>query len=111
MNTIKDRIKNLAEARGVGLSAIDAALGFGNGTIGKWDKSAPNSEKLREVAGYFGVTVDYLLGEESEEMDDVMVIREHLRRRPETKMLFNATDKATAEQILAVAEMIEKWKT
>lgn len=56
------------------------------------------------------MSVDYLLGRESGEMDDVMLIRERLRRRPETKMLFDATDKATAEQILAVAEMIEKWK-
>ncbi len=51
----------------MGLATIDSALGFGNGTIGKWGKSAPSADKLKMVADYFGVTVDYLLtGEEKE---------------------------------------------
>lgn len=111
MPTIKERIKNLAEANGETLASIEKKLEIGNGTIGRWDVSAPTADRLQAIADYFDVSVDYLLGRESEEMDDVMVIRERLRRRPETKMLFNATEKATAEQIIAVAEMIEKWKT
>ncbi|MEN6594713.1 MAG: helix-turn-helix transcriptional regulator [Clostridiaceae bacterium] len=111
MDTIKEKIKTLAEARGIGLSAIDVALGFGNGTIGKWDKNSPSAERLQLVADYLDVSVDYLLGREPEDMDDVMMIREQLRRRPEMKMLFDASKGATAEQILAVAEMISRWKT
>ena len=109
MSTIKDRIKTIADARGIGLSAIDSVLGFGNGTIGKWDKNSPSAEKIQLVADYLGVSVDYLLGRQDTEMDDVMVIREQLRRRPEMKMLFDASKAATAEQIIAVAEMIGKW--
>lgn len=64
---VKERIKSLAEKRGMGLATIDSALGFGNGTIGKWGKSVPSADKLKTVADYFGVTVDYLLtGEEKE---------------------------------------------
>lgn len=46
------------------LPALEAELGFGNGTIVKWDKASPNSEKLTKVADYFHVSVDYLLGRE-----------------------------------------------
>ena len=111
MSDIKDRVKKLAEIRGVGLPKIESELGFGNGTIVKWDKNAASAEKLAMVAEYFNVSVDYLLGRDPIEMDDVMMIREQLRRRPEMKMLFDASKGATAEQILAVAEMIKKWKT
>ena len=59
--TLKDRIKNLAQERGMSLPALEAELGFGNSTIVKWDKSTPNVDKLNAVAKYFGVTMDYLL--------------------------------------------------
>ena len=62
--TLKDRIRELANKKGMSLPALEAELGFGNGTIVKWDKASPNSEKLTKVADYFHVSVDYLLGRE-----------------------------------------------
>ena len=62
--TLKERIKQLANAKGLSLPALEAQLGFGNGTILKWDKSTPNADKLVKVADYFNVSVDYLLGRE-----------------------------------------------
>lgn len=59
--SLKERIKTLAQERGLSLPALEAELGFGNSTIVKWDKSTPNAEKLNTVAKYFGVTMDYLL--------------------------------------------------
>lgn len=59
--SLKNRIKALAQERGMSLPALEAELGFGNSTIVKWDKSTPNVDKLNAVAKYFGVTMDYLL--------------------------------------------------
>ncbi len=59
--TLKDRVKNLAQERGISLPALEAELGFGNSTIVKWDKSTPNVDKLNAVAKYFGVSMDFLL--------------------------------------------------
>lgn len=59
--TLKGRIKELANQRGISLPALESELGFGNSTIVKWDKSTPNAEKLNAVAKYFGVSMDYLL--------------------------------------------------
>lgn len=59
--TLKDRVKNLAQERGISLPALEAELGFGNSTIVKWDKSTPNADKLNAVAKYFGVSMDFLL--------------------------------------------------
>lgn len=63
--TLKERIKELANAKGMSLPALESELGFGNGTIVKWDKSTPNVEKLNAVAKYFDVSMDYLLNGES----------------------------------------------
>ena len=44
--SLKTRIKNLANEQGIGLTALEAKLGFGNGTITKWDKTTPNADYL-----------------------------------------------------------------
>ncbi len=59
--TLKDRIKELAKRENLNLSALELKLGFGNGTIAKWDKSSPSVDNLNKVAKYFHVTMDYLL--------------------------------------------------
>ena len=56
--SLKTRIKNLANEQGIGLTALEAKLGFGNGTITKWDKTTPNADKLNLVAKYFDVSMD-----------------------------------------------------
>jgi len=68
--TLRDRIRELANKRGMSLPNLESELGFGNGTIVRWDKASPTSEKLSKVADYFNVTIDYLLGREEKKEND-----------------------------------------
>lgn len=63
---LRDRIRELANAKGMSLPKLESELGFGNSTIVKWDKSTPNVNKLIKVADYFGVSLDYLMMGEQE---------------------------------------------
>ena len=69
--TLKDRIKELADKENLSLPALESKLGFGNGTITKWDKSTPNADKLNAVAQHFNVTMDYLLNGSSKEQQNL----------------------------------------
>ena len=69
--TLKDRIKELANQRGISLPVLESELGFGNGTIVKWDKSIPNAEKLQAVANFFNVSMEYLLSGIKPNDDDI----------------------------------------
>jgi transcriptional regulator with XRE-family HTH domain len=60
--TIVERIRELANNRGFSLTTLEVELGLGNGTISRWSKSAPNTDKLQKVADFFNVSLDYLLG-------------------------------------------------
>lgn len=62
METVFDRIKKLADSRGKSIVDVEADLGLSKNYLYKWKKSAPNSTKLIEVADYFNVSTDYLLG-------------------------------------------------
>lgn len=62
---------------------IAKELGYSSATVTKWKHGTiPNGDTLREIANYFGVSVDYLLGNEKQpeapdladtEMQDVII--------------------------------------
>lgn len=59
------RIKALCKLNKISIASLEKALGFGNGTIGRWGKgSSPTVENLKRVADFFGVTVDFLIKED-----------------------------------------------
>ena len=61
---LRDNIKELATQRKISVAELERTLGFGNGSISKWNKQSPSTEKLKKVADYFDVSTDYLLDRE-----------------------------------------------
>ena len=59
-----EKIKELAAQKHVSIRQIEEHLGYGNGTIRRWSKQTPGVDKVRAVAKYFNVSIDYLLGHE-----------------------------------------------
>lgn len=58
---LKERIKALCKENGISMNKLEDILGFGKGYISKLGKSTPNTQKIQQIADYFGVTLDYLL--------------------------------------------------
>lgn len=63
---VKERIQFLCKQNGITSKSLEEHLGFGKGYISKIDKAAPNLSKIKPIADYFGVTLDYLLSAEEE---------------------------------------------
>lgn len=57
-----DRVKMLSERQGLSLNDLENRLGFGQNSIYKWKSKEPASNRVREVADFFNVSTDYLLG-------------------------------------------------
>ena len=62
---IVERIRTLCKKEKQTLASMERELGFSQGSMRKWDDSIPSADKLQKVADYFGVSVDYLLGRDS----------------------------------------------
>nr|DAE86244.1 MAG TPA: repressor protein [Caudoviricetes sp.] len=58
---IFDKIKQLCDENGITIGQLEKELEFGFATIRKWENSSPGVDKLKKVADYFEVTVDYFL--------------------------------------------------
>lgn len=73
---LKERIKELCKINGVSMNKVESDLNFGKGYISKLGKSTPNASKIRQIADYFDVTVDYLMsGKESSSKTEVKLTR------------------------------------
>lgn len=101
-----DRIRELAKANGTTLWGLEKALGLGNGTIVKWDKSSPSADKLQKVADYFDVSVDYLMGREPS--DETQEMLEYLHKNPEMRVLLSSSAKLEKEDLEAVVAIVRR---
>ena len=63
---LKERIQTLCKSKNISMNKVENDLGFAKGYISKLGKSTPNISKMQKIADYFNVTVDYLLGNETE---------------------------------------------
>lgn len=57
-----DKIKELADKQGISINILEEKLGYGTNTLYRLKRSNPSSKVLKEIADYFGVSADYLLG-------------------------------------------------
>ncbi|HEM3537345.1 TPA: helix-turn-helix transcriptional regulator [Streptococcus suis] len=57
-----EKIKDLAKKKGISLAKLEETLGYSTNYFYTLKTKAPNAERLAEIANYFNVSTDYLLG-------------------------------------------------
>lgn len=60
--TMYERICRLAEKKGVSIAQVERDLGFSPASLRKMNTNKPSADRVLALAGYFGVSVDYLYG-------------------------------------------------
>lgn len=55
-------IKELAKKRGIFLNQLEEKLGIGKNSLYGLKRNQPSAERLQQIADYFDVSIDYLLG-------------------------------------------------
>ena len=60
-----DKIKKLCKERNTSIPKLEDELGFGRGTIYKWEFVSPSVANLKRVADYLGCTLDELANNDS----------------------------------------------
>ena len=64
------------------MNRVEGDLGFGKGYLSKLGTSKPNAEKLKKIADYFNVSLDFIMTgkEENEEKNQRIDIKDELER-------------------------------
>ena len=119
-----DRYLELLNETGETSYKVSKATGISQTTLSDWKRgrSFPKAQKLQQIADHFGVTTDSLTGRSPDrnpvqELDenarmltidkDTREVLETLRSRPEMKVLFSVSRKASREDVLRAARIIE----
>lgn len=109
---MKERIKELCKLNGISMNKLEDILGFGKGYISKLNESTPNSAKIKKIADYFNVSVDYLLSGEEKEGGEKYYLNEETAKaaqeifeNKELRALFDATRDADPEDLRALHSM------
>lgn len=63
---IYEKVKKLCKQKKVSIYRLEKDLGFSASTIVKWKKSIPAADKLKAVADYLHVSIEYLLEDNQE---------------------------------------------
>ena len=69
MIKIFEKVKKLADEKGISIAAMEKECDIGNGTIGRWESSCPSLRSLKKVADYFGVTIEYFLEDDNKKVE------------------------------------------
>lgn len=111
MFSVLEKIKELAQKRGISLAKLEESLGYSTNYFYTLKTKAPNSERLQEIADYFHVSTDYLLGRTDNPAiasDDTIAgyTSDDLRKMAENAKTFDGKP-LTEEDIDAIQNIIE----
>lgn len=115
-NLLVERLKTLADERGISLTKAFTESGVGKNFISNMKTSNPSMGKITMLANYFGVSVDYLLGKTDEkekapavDADDreLNEYLEFLRTDPNYRMMFSLMKGATKEDVEKAVKVIK----
>lgn len=108
--TSVERIRNILNERKIPYARVEKACGFSNGYIGQLKKNIPD-DRLYKIAKYLDVSPVYLItGEEPEQEEDNLGLREILRNRQDIRFLFEASKDAPPSAVLEAAALIMRYK-
>ena len=113
MSGFSERLAALRRERGMTQAELAAELGISKSAVSMYERGnrEPELDLLQEMADLFGVSVSSLLGREKDDLlggdPELTAYLESLRDRPELRMLFSLTQKATKEDVEAAVKIIE----
>lgn len=100
-----DALRQLRKQKKINQASLADAIGMSQATIASWEKGTrkPDAETVAQLADYFGVSIDYLMGREEPPKEEPTSrderrakMEEILRRMPQDKY----------DQALAILEVL-----
>ena len=110
--------ERLCSERGVTPYRVCKETGLTTSTISNWKagRYVPKQDKLKKIADYFGVSVEYIMGSEEDENvqyylnDETREIAQEIFENKDLRILFDASRKAKPDDLKLIIEMAKRFK-
>ena len=115
------RYCELRDKAGVKDGAVAKATGITRSTFTDWKngRSAPKADKMKKIADYFGVSVDYLTGDDNVPNSgqdgyyanpETAKIAQEIFETPGYRILFDAARDSKPEDLQMAADLLRRLK-
>ena len=112
MNSV-ERVKTICKDRKIPISKLERDLGYSNGYIGQLRKGTFPNDRLKEIAEYLEVSIDYLMTGKEKEGGEPYYFNEETKKiaqkvfeNKSLRMLMDSAQDATPEDIETVHSML-----
>lgn len=111
-----DVFEKLCKERGVTAYRVCKATGLTTASISNWKagRYTPKMDKMKKIADFFGVSVNYLMTGEVEdgyyENDDTAAIAQEIFDNPDLRVLFDAARDANPDDLKTTYDMLMALK-
>lgn len=115
-----EAFEKLCKAKNVTAADVSRATGIATATLSNWKNGnyTPKSDKLKVIADYFEVTLDFITGEEIETEngkkyyfnDETAQIAQSLFEQKDLRMLFDAAQDCKPEDLKMAADLLKRLK-
>lgn len=102
MNT--EKIKDLCKQKGVSINTLETESGIGRNNIARWERYTPGVDKVKAVADYFGVSVDYILKGKGELTDEYTTISK-LSLNDDVRELLSVIERCSPNEIQTITRL------
>ena len=110
-----EQFEKLLNEHGVKAADVAKATGIRHSTFTDWKmgRTNPKIDKLKKIADYFGVTVDFLMNGQQNEYyinDETAEIAQQVFDDPNLRLLFDAAKGVRPENVRLAAEILLRMK-
>lgn len=110
--------ERLCKERGVTPYRVSEATGIKTSSLSGWKagKFTPKQEKLKKIADYFGVSIEYLMTGEEKERDGYYInpeaaeMAQQIYDNKDLRLLFDVAKDVTPEQLKLLHDLAMSWK-
>ena len=92
-----EQLQKLARENKKSFNQIESELGYSRNTLYSYKKTKPNADRIREIAEYFNVSSDSLIGVETDE-----------KQTPEFSVIQRRAKELTPEQQRELIKLMER---
>ena len=117
MNSV-ERVKTICKDRKIPISKLEKDLGYSNGYIGQLRKGTFPNDRLKEIAEYLEVSIDYLMTGKEKEGGETYYLKDEKKENAkeifenkEVRMVFKVTRKSTPQRLMAYYNMIKELES
>lgn len=110
--------EKLCKERGVTAYRVSEATGIKTSSLSGWKagKFTPKQEKLKKIADYFGVSIEYLMTGEEKESEgyylnsETAEMAQQIYDNKNLRLLFDVAKDVTPEQLKLLHDLALSWK-